>query len=90
MASVALAHGLNANMLRSWVRAQERLQSPISQAAPAFIPVALGNAVVSPTPVTTSSADIRVEVRRANATVIVHWPVQGAAACAQWLREWLA
>ncbi len=31
----------------------------------------------------------RIEVQRADATVVVHWPLQGGAACAQWLREWL-
>ena len=33
--------------------------------------------------------DIRVEVRRANAVIVVKWPLQDGAACAAWLREWL-
>jgi transposase len=34
-------------------------------------------------------ADIRLELRRGTATVIVNWPIQDAAACGTWLREWL-
>ena len=33
--------------------------------------------------------DIRVEVTRANATIVVKWPLQDSAACAVWLRELL-
>jgi len=51
------------------------------------VPVTLSTAKEPVTPQPT--ADIRVEVKRANATVVVHWPLAGGAACAQWLRECL-
>jgi transposase len=35
------------------------------------------------------TGDIRIEVKRANTSIVVHWPLAGAAACAQWLRECL-
>jgi hypothetical protein len=35
------------------------------------------------------TAEIRVEVKRVNATIVVHWPLAGGAECAQWLRECL-
>ena len=53
---------------------------PQSQAnANAFVPITLDEA----------APDIRVEVQRTNATIVVKWPLQGSAACAAWLREWL-
>ena len=52
-----------------------------------FVPVTLGTAAepaaVRPT------GDIRIEFKRADATIVVHWPLAGGAACAQWLRECL-
>jgi hypothetical protein len=50
--------------------------------ASAFVPLQLE--MPSPAP-----SDIRLELRRGAATVIVNWPIQQAAACGSWLREWL-
>lgn len=48
----------------------------------AFVPVQLEMPRAAP-------ADIRLELRRGAATVIVTWPAQEAATCGTWLREWL-
>lgn len=98
IAAVALANGLNANMVRKWVIEAQRpclpvsTQRPPSQPvsapdhlsppAPAFVPLAL------PAPSATSGA-IQIELRRGEATVSVIWPVSAAGECATWLREWL-
>lgn len=37
-------------------------------------------------PSTTAGQDIRVEVRRGDTTITVHWPVQASQDCAAWLR----
>ena len=89
VAAVALANGLNANLVRRWLRrrgvgtsgavALGTAQLP----AAAFMPVQVQSSSQSPTP------DIRLELRRGTATVIVNWPAQEAAACARWLQEWL-
>ena len=88
IAAVALAHGLNANLVRRWLKGCDSgcagavaLQTT-QVSAPTFLPVQLQ----SPNP---AAADIRLELRRAAATVIVSWPAQEAAACGRWLREWL-
>ena len=93
MASVALANGLNATMLRRWVVEAERgagsprLSSTAmvhAQAKPAFVQM--------PLPVPTASAasgDIRIEVQRGALRVAVSWPAGAAAQCAAWLRELL-
>ena len=87
MASVALARGINANLLRRWVREAElpppakALAKP-GPAAPAFVPVQL------PEPVA-PAGEIRIDVRRGATTITVGWPMAAAAECAGWMRELL-
>jgi len=89
MAAVALANGLNANLLRRWVVEHEGLSVSATQPAVApqheeFIALPM---VVKPQP--TEAADIRIELRRGAATVTITWPAHAAGECAAWLREWL-
>jgi len=88
IASVALANGINANLLRRWIeQGGQRLPSadPVDlqrdQAKAAFVPVQL-DTTSSPT-----AADIRIELKRGATTVIVNWPSSAAGASAAWLRE---
>ncbi|MDO8773457.1 MAG: transposase [Burkholderiaceae bacterium] len=85
IAEVALQHGINANIVHRWLR--EHSQGTLVNRAQTFVPVTLNSATESAT--VQPTADIRVEVKRANATIVVHWPLVGGAACAQWLRECL-
>jgi transposase len=90
VAGVALANGLNANQVRRWMR-DRGVEPPsrrrsgvvtVSDAAAGFVPVELEPAA-EPVPV------IRLEVERGAARVKLEWPVEAAAACGVWLREWL-
>ena len=88
VAAVALAHGLNANLVRRWLKGSETgctgvvtLKTSQPPTA-AFVPVQVKSAGPA-------AADIRLELRRAGATATVSWPAQEAAACGRWLREWL-
>lgn len=91
IAAVALAHSLNANMLRKWVIDAEqagartpKVLAPPQEApmpAPTFIPLALTAPPVD--------GDIRIELQRSGTTVSVVWPAAAAAECAAWLRDWL-
>ena len=85
IAGVALQHGINANIVHRWLR--EHSQGTLISRPQTFVPVTLSAATEPTTPQPT--ADIRVEVKRANATIVVHWPLADGAACAQWLRECL-
>ena len=89
VAGVALSHGINANIVHRWLREHSQTALVVqSQAnANAFVPVTLDEPVPSSAP--HAEPDIRVEVQRANATIVVKWPLQGSAACTAWLREWL-
>lgn len=95
MAAVALANGLNANLLRRWVVTDEQVQpgKPIAAAiaspAPltvenrAFIPIQMERSAV------TTAREITIELRRGATIVKVGWPLLAAADCAAWLRELL-
>lgn len=97
MAAVALANGLNANLLRRWVANAERDTQPVIEAAPldtaiinaqpsqtpAFLPLQLAAPTREPTP------EIQIELRRGGTTVKVNWPASAAAECASWMRELL-
>jgi transposase len=85
IAGVALQHGINANIVHRWLR--EHSQDALVNRPQTFVPVTLNSAIEPATVQPTS--DIRVEVKRANATIVVRWPLAGGAACAQWLRECL-
>jgi transposase len=83
MASVALARGINANLLRRWVReAEVPAVKLLAKAAPTFVPVRLPEASI---PV----GEVRIEVRRGTTTITVAWPMAAAAECASWMRELL-
>jgi transposase len=81
VAGVALAHGINANVVHKWRRLAEGGVEP--SAAPAFVPVSLPATVAQP------AADIRIELRRGPITIAVMWPAAAAAECAAWMRELL-
>lgn len=93
MAAVAMANGINANLLRRWVQAAEMRpgsvvpdapQEPKRQAAntpAAFVPMQL--------PAKASASDIRIELRRGNTLISMTWPVDAASECAAWVRELL-
>lgn len=97
MAAVAMANGINANLLRRWVRAAEMRSAsnlpsaalaahkrPMTQSpAAAFVPMQL------PAPAPAPATDIRIELRRGTTAISVSWPVEAAPACAAWMRELL-
>ena len=103
VAGIALAYGVNANLVHQWLRGRgfkqgavipPALATPESEPAPApapqFIPVAL--AATAPThqgEPACAGTDIRIEVHRGASLVTVSWPQASAKQCAAWLREWL-
>jgi transposase len=84
VASVALRHGLNANLVHKWRRLARRgaASVPADVDTEQFLPVAL------PQPVQPRE-DIRIELRRGPTAVTVTWPLTAAAECASWMRELL-
>ena len=91
VAGIALANGVNANLLRKWMGARgvtapslrrtAEPAEPVTRAAE-FLPVTI-------TPTEPNPPEIRIEARRGNTVVKIEWPVVAVADCAAWLRGWL-
>ena len=81
VASVALSHGINANVVHKWRRLAHgpSLDLPV----PTFVPVAL------PAPSCAPAPDIRIELRRGATSVSLTWSVSATEHCAAWMRELL-
>lgn len=81
---IALDNGLNANMVRRWIREARR-----GTKAPGFVPI-LPAAVPAPDNPSVSGkrSTIRIEIPRTSG-VVVEWPVEQAHQCAALLRELL-
>ncbi|MFT3815873.1 MAG: transposase [Acidovorax sp.] len=85
VAKVAMAHGINANVVHRWrqlVREGKRVVPTKTDefiALPLAVPAAQGAAPV----------DIRVELRRGAVTMNIIWPTSAAADFAAWTRELL-
>ena len=90
-AAVALANGLNANLLRRWISESESpravVRANLAGATPAQPPfVALQMSPRSQAP----ESLIHIELQRAGTTLRIQWPVSAAHECAGWVREVLA
>jgi len=92
IAAVALANGLNANLLRRWVKehrdaheAGKDVEVVAPQAAavrpPTLVPVTVASPEAEP------AGEIKVAIHRDQTVIEVSWPVSQAVICAQWLRE---
>lgn len=95
MASIALANGLNANLLRRWVteRQEETAggviladQQPLAVAeptAPGLVPITVAMPGMVP------SGEIKIEIHRSQTLISITWPVAQSTFCAEWLRDLL-
>jgi transposase-like protein len=88
IAAVALHYRLNANLLRSWVAAQEErdaaeaARKELNVSSPEFVPLQMHNGVAG-------AMHIEIEVRRGATAITVRWPLSAASDCATWLQGWL-
>ncbi|MDY0263435.1 IS66-like element accessory protein TnpA [Syntrophotalea acetylenica] len=78
VAGVALSHGINANVVRKWIRQAEQL--PVLP--PTFVPI-------MPPGLPGAGRYIEIRLSRGPVQATVQWPVSEAGACVSWLREWL-
>jgi transposase len=83
IAAVAMAHGVNANLVHKWrAGASKRQDTAVTAPNVSFVPVPLQAAAL-----TAEVAELRVELRRGPVTATVSWPMSSAVECAAWLRE---
>jgi transposase len=85
VAKVAMAHGINANVVHRWRQlAREGGQATVAKPSE-FVAVA----IAAPTLPAQGLRDIEVELRRGAVTMKVIWPSSAAADFAAWTRELL-
>ena len=100
IAGVALKHGLNANMVRAWLRKSQQLpvchsivrsasSAALGSAPQQFVPVSMDALPVFEDKCDKPALAIQLDLRRGNSTVTVTWPIELAGECGAWLREWL-
>jgi transposase len=85
VAKVAMAHGINANVVHRWRQLAREGQATVAKPSE-FVPVAI--AAPAPVPVL-SRRNIEVELRRGTVTMKVIWPIEAVADFAAWTRELL-
>lgn len=87
---ISLDNGLNANMVRRWIKEARRVpKAPAT--TPEFVPVNLPAATSSPGNESASDkrSTIRIEIPRAGGPVVVEWPAEQAHQCVALLRDLL-
>ena len=87
IAAVAMAHQINDNMLRTWLRKSLDAGLPATRAetiptSPRLVPLQLAAPVES-------MQSVRIHIQHGNTQLHIEWPVADAARCGQWLQSWL-
>jgi transposase-like protein len=102
LASLAVEHGMNPNVLHRWVTEHERYGHHILSDDDRQEQVSAALMVPTPEPATpflpvplrpnqspVGNETIRLELKRGATTVCVSWPASAAVQCAELMREWL-
>jgi transposase len=85
VSAVAQAHGVNANLLRRWMKQYPADgKTPLAPAPVKLVPVQIEAANTSPT-----DQKIHFDIQRGATRIHIRWPITGAEACAQLLGAWL-
>jgi transposase len=84
VAKVAMAHGINANVVHRWRQLVRQGRTVVATPRSEFVPVSLTTSVPPG-----GGGDIRIQLRRGATAMTICWPLSAAADCAGWLRDWL-
>ncbi len=84
VAKIAMAHGINANIVHGW-RKLAREANVLALPAPSLVPVTVAAEDQPPAP----ERQIELELRRSPLAVKLSWPGSDAVGLATWLRELL-
>lgn len=76
VSSVAISHGINANVIRKWLPLYRDQSATTS--LPAFVPLA--------TPKRPAEASVVIELPMAGQVITVKWPTSDPEGCAQFIR----
>lgn len=85
VSAVAQAHGVNANLLRRWMKQYPvDAKLPVASALAKLVPVQVEMANTSP-----SNGEIHFDIQRGATRIHIRWPMAESEACAQLLGAWL-
>jgi transposase len=84
ISGVALAHGVNANLLRRWITQYSANPLPAIIAPAKLVPVKVE--LPSDSPV---SDVIEISIQKNSARISIRWPGGQAHTCSQWLADFL-
>jgi transposase len=85
VSAVAQAHGVNANLLRRWMKQYPvDAKLPLVSAPAKLVPVQVEKVNTLP-----SNGEIHFDIQRGTTRIHIRWPLAGADACAQLLGAWL-
>ncbi|MFZ3118463.1 MAG: transposase [Variovorax sp.] len=89
VAKIAMAHGINANVVHRWRKLARGGDVKTASKTGEFIalPLTTAPAPVPPTAPTAAVPDLQVELRRGAITMSITWPAGAAAEFALWTRE---
>jgi transposase len=93
VSAAALAHGINANLLRRWIKQFSEVQSShataIATTTTTMTPAKLVPIQVE-SPIAAQANDaIEINIQRRSTQINIRWPGNQAHAFGQWLGEWL-
>lgn len=89
VAKIAMAHGINANVVHRWRKLARGGGAEAAKKTGEFIalPLTIAPASVPPTAPDPAVPDLQVELRRGAITMSITWPTSAAAEFALWTRE---
>lgn len=87
VAAVALAHQINDNLLRTWMR--QAATAPASGECREMLPEPVGIVPLQLTAPIESPPSIRIHIQHGKTQIDVEWPVAQAVLCREWLQGWL-
>jgi transposase len=84
VAKIAMAHGINANVVHRWRQLARESTVAVDSRGSEFVAVTL-----PPESARDQASDIEVQVRRGTTAMTITWPVSAATEFAAWMRELL-
>jgi transposase len=84
VAKIAMAHGINANVVHRWRQLARESTATIKPKGSEFVAVTL-----PPQPAQTQASDVQIQLRRGTTALTITWPIAAATEFAAWMRELL-
>jgi len=87
VAKVAMAHGINANVVHRWRQLAREGRPAVAETSGEFVPISLpAMSAMSSSP---NATDIQIQLRRGATSMTITWPLAASADFAAWMRELL-